>query len=72
MEYADSFRALANDHPALAGELAGVCGLGGVMEWMKRRGLPLAGVDIVQQDEFSLDFVVPLSGEKRWLVLGIT
>ena len=41
------------------------------MEWMRGRGLPLGDVDIIQQDEFSLDFLVPLP-EAGWLALGIT
>jgi hypothetical protein len=46
-------------------------GLGGVLGWMKRRGIPLGAVDIINQDEFSLDFVIPL-GDGRHLVFGIT
>jgi hypothetical protein len=42
------------------------------MAWMKRRDLALADVDIVQQDEFSLDFIIPLRNESRFLVFGIT
>ena len=72
MEYPDEFRALAEEHPGLAAELADVRGLGGVMAWMKRRGLALGDVEIIQQDEFSLDFVVPLEPGGRHLVFGIT
>jgi hypothetical protein len=70
-DYAASFEAFAKQHPALAAELAGLCGLGGVMEWMKRRDLPLGAVDIIHQDEYSLDFIVPLE-DGRHLVFGIT
>lgn len=53
-----------------ADELTDLKGLGGVMAWMTRQGVPLAAAEIVQQDEFSLDFVVPVAG--RWVVFGIT
>jgi hypothetical protein len=46
-------------------------GLGGVMAWMAGHGLNLADADIVQQDEFTLDFVVPLA-DGRAVVFGIT
>jgi hypothetical protein len=72
MEYGDYFQALADEHPGLATELAGVRGLASVLSWMKRRGLALECVDIINQDEFSLDFVIPLEPEGRCLVFGIT
>ncbi len=72
MEYADHCRRLAVVDAELGGELADLRGLGGVMAWMVRRGLPLGGVEIVQQDEFSLDFVIALSDGARHLVFGIT
>ena len=71
MDYRQHFQALAEQHPALAGELAGLCGLGGVMAWMRRRGLCLGDVDIITQDEFSSDFIIPL-GDGRHLAFGIT
>ena len=46
-------------------------GLGGVMAWMTGHGLSLASAEIVQQDEFALDFVVPLD-DGRAVVFGIT
>jgi hypothetical protein len=41
------------------------------MDWMRRRGIALGAAEIVQQDEFSLDFLCPL-GDGRWVVFGIT
>ena len=52
-------------------ELETLRGLGGVMAWMTGRGLSLASAEIVQQDEFALDFVVPLA-DGRAVVFGIT
>ncbi len=56
----------------LIAEVQELQGLGGVMAWMARRGLPLARAEIVQQDEFTLDFVLPLDPEPRTLVFAIT
>jgi hypothetical protein len=72
VEYTDHLPALREQDPALAAEVADLKGLGGVMAWMNRRGIPLADAEIVQQDEFSLDFLVPLRPDARWLALGIT
>jgi hypothetical protein len=52
-------------------DLSELRGLGGVMAWMTGRGLNLADAVIVQQDEFTLDFVVPLA-DGRAVVFGIT
>jgi hypothetical protein len=60
------------DHPDLFADLGTVAGLGGVMAWTSRRGIPLSRAEIVQQDEFSLDFVLPLDPDARTLVFGIT
>ena len=71
MEYADYFRTLKTEHPDLAADLAESRGLGSVLGWLKRRGIALADVEIINQDEYDLDFVIPLdSGEH--LVFGIT
>jgi len=72
VEYTDHLPPLREQDPALAAEVADLKGLGGVMAWMTGRGFPLAEAEVVQQDEFSLDFVVPLSRDGRWLVFGIT
>jgi hypothetical protein len=71
MDYTSQFSAFQTAYPDLAAGLAGVRGLGGVMGWMKGRGLALGDVEILNQDEFALDFVVPL-GDGRHLVFGIT
>jgi hypothetical protein len=72
VEYVDYLCLFREREPALAAEVADLKGLGGVMVWMARRGIALADAEIVQQDEFSLDFVIPLGGEAGWLVFGIT
>jgi hypothetical protein len=72
VDYADDYQKLTAAEPDLAGELAGFRGLGSVLAWLKRRGIALGSVDILPQDEFSLDFVIPLELNGRHLVFGIT
>jgi hypothetical protein len=72
VEYSDHLRTLRATHPELAAELVTFRGLSGVMGWMRDRDLPLGGVEIVQQDECNLDFVVRLGPEETRLVFGIT
>lgn len=71
MDYLADVERLSLTHPDLAAQLRDLRGLGGVMAWMRGRGLSIGDVEIVQQDEFSLDFLVPLP-EAGWLALGIT
>jgi hypothetical protein len=65
-------RQTLDEYADLSADLHGVAGLGGVMAWMASRGIPLSRAEIVQQDEFTLDFVVPLESDPRVLVFGIT
>jgi hypothetical protein len=72
MEYSGYISVLRSTHPELASELGSFRGLGKVMEWMATRGVPLAAAEIIQQDEFSLDFVIPLGVQAAYLAFGIT
>ncbi len=72
MEYSDYIAALRTSRAELAAELAPLRGLGGVMEWMRKRGIPLSQVEILQQDEFNLEFLFPLQPAGEHLVFGIT
>lgn len=56
---------------ALAGELAGLTTLERVLDWCRSRVPALAVADIVTQDEYTHDVLVPLDGE-RWLVYDTT
>ncbi len=70
-EYEESFEQFSIAEPELAGKLESVRTLEHVLQWMKQEALPLADVEIIAQDEYSLDFVLPLPDE-RFLVWGIT
>lgn len=55
--------------PELAA-LASIDGLSGVLSWGAAAGLPVGEMEIVTQDEYTHDAVVPWQG--RWLVFGVT
>lgn len=70
-EYADDITVLRLRHPQLADELASFHTLENVLAWMHACGLPLGSLDLVFQDEYSHDVLIPLD-EGRCLVFGIT
>jgi hypothetical protein len=72
LDYPDYVAALRTDAPELAEELAAFQGITGVLDWMKRRGLCQAAVDIVGQDEFHYDFLIQFEPGGRWLAFGVT
>ena len=43
-----------------------------MLGWLVKRGIGLEKIDIVFQDEYSHDFVVPLDTAQNYLVFGIT
>jgi hypothetical protein len=42
-----------------------------LLAWMQRHGLSLDAMDLVAQDEFSYDLLIPLP-DGRWLAFGVT
>lgn len=69
-EYADDVADLRGTHPALADQLAGLRTLEHVLDWMQRHGHPYAGLDMVTQDEYCHDLLLPVGPD--WLVFGMT
>lgn len=69
--YQSHLESLRSGEPALADELAGFDRVRKVLEWMRRRGLMQTAVDMVGQDEFHYDLLVPLA-DGRWLAFGVT
>jgi hypothetical protein len=55
--------------PALAAELAPIRTLERLLGWLKARDLDLAALDLIQQDEFSYDLLVPHGAD--WLSFGM-
>jgi hypothetical protein len=71
LDYGDFVDRLRPHHPELAAELQEFTSITSVLDWMQRRGLTRAAVDIVGQDEFHYDFLIQTS-PTAWLSLGVT
>jgi hypothetical protein len=72
MEYRGHVVALAETYPELASELTGVSNLEHVLGWIRRRGLCWAALDLIAQDEFNHDLLIPLTPNGPWIVFGVT
>jgi hypothetical protein len=71
MNYADQLATLTAADPALGGEVAKLRNLEAILKWAPGAGIAFAGLDLVQQDEYSYDFFVPLP-DSRWLTFGVS
>jgi hypothetical protein len=71
-DYSEYVQALRADLPDLAEEVSAFQGITSVLDWMKRRSLGQAAVDIVGQDEFHYDFLIEFEPGGRWLSFGVT
>ena len=69
--YAEHMAGLTATDPALGGQVAGLANLETILKWAPTAGIDFAGIDLVQQDEYSYDLYLPLPGG-RWLVFGVT
>jgi hypothetical protein len=72
MDYGAQVAALAGTYPDLASELSTLLNLEYALGWIRRRGLSLAALDLVAQDEFSHDLLIPLAAGGPWIVFGVT
>lgn len=71
-EYANHVEALRVDLPDLAAEVGSLRGLEAVIQWMQRRNLTKAAVDMIGMDEFSYDFLIQIEPLGRWIAFGVT
>jgi hypothetical protein len=71
MEYSDHLEVLASIDRDLARKLSDCISIEQVLPWMQRQGLDGQGLDVVAQDEYSHDLLVPLS-DGRYVVFGMT
>ena len=69
-EYTDDVARLWDALPDLAGRVAGFRTLEHVLDWLKTDGHPLSSLDMVTQDEYCHDLLVPVGAD--WLVFGMT
>ena len=70
MTYAESVTGVRSRRPDLADRVAGFRTLEHVLDWLKSDGLPLGTLDLVTQDEYSHDLLVPVGSD--WLAFGMT
>jgi hypothetical protein len=68
--YADYIATLRADQPDLAEVFGRSDSLENVLLWMEDHP-PCGAVDIVGQDEFSYDFLIPFEPAGRWLAFGV-
>jgi hypothetical protein len=71
-EYEDHVNALRQADALLAAEVGGFTGIKSVLDWIGKRGLAKAHIDIVGQDEFHYDFLIEVEPGGRWAAFGVT
>ena len=71
MKYAQQLEALIEADPTLGTAVAPLRNLEAILKWAPGAGVSLAGIDLVQQDEYSYDLYLPLP-DSRWLVFGVS
>jgi hypothetical protein len=71
MTYSDQLAALRTADPALGALVASLRNLEAILKWALGFGVAFAGIDLVQQDEYSYDLYLPLP-DARWLVFGVS
>ena len=69
-EYPDDLAELRAANSAIAEKIASFRTLEHVLDWMMRNGLSFATLDMVTQDEFCHDLLMPIGND--WLVFGMT
>lgn len=72
MNYTEQLTKLQNSHPALAESIAELRNLESILDWIPQIGLSLASVDLVQQDEYNYDFLIPMVEFGICLSFGLT
>ncbi|MCZ2340364.1 MAG: hypothetical protein LC104_01045 [Bacteroidales bacterium] len=72
MDYADHLAVIRSVEPTLAEAIAHIRNLEDILGWIPRENLTFTSVDLVQQDEYSYDFLVPWHDGRRCLAFGLT
>jgi len=71
MNYAEQLATLTEADPTLGIQVAGLRNLEAILKWAPGAGIAFAGIDLVQQDEYSYDLFLPLP-DSRWLTFGVS
>jgi hypothetical protein len=72
MTYREHLDALTAADPALGAEVPRLPNLEAILKWTPAAGIPLAGADLLQQDEYSYDLFLPFPDGRRWLVFAVS
>jgi hypothetical protein len=70
MNYVQDVADERTSRPELTDRIAGFRTLEHVLDWLKAEGRPLSSLDMVTQDEYSHDLLVPVGPD--WLAFGMT
>lgn len=71
MTYAEQLAALTAVDPELGARVAPLRNLEAILKWAPGAGIDFARIDLVQQDEYSYDLLLPLPNA-RWLNFGVS
>ncbi|VTT98408.1 unnamed protein product [Gemmataceae bacterium] len=71
MNYADQLAELTAADPHLGAQVAGLRNLEAILQWAPGAGIAFAGIDLLQQDEYSYDLFLPMP-DSRWLTFGVS
>ncbi len=71
MNYTQQLDSLHSADPTLGAQVAPLRNLEAILKWAPGAGIPFAGIDLVQQDEYSYDLYLPLP-DSRWLVFCVS
>jgi hypothetical protein len=71
VDYPEQLAELTAADPVLGEQVVGLRNLEAILKWAPAAGVDLAGADLVQQDEYCYDFLLPLA-DGRWIVFGVT
>jgi hypothetical protein len=71
MNYAQQLDLLCAVDHFLGEQVRPLRNLEAILKWAPGAGIPFAGIDLVQQDEYSYDLYLPLP-DARWLVFGVS
>ncbi|MBY0461197.1 MAG: hypothetical protein K2V38_28065 [Gemmataceae bacterium] len=71
MNYPNQLAALTAADPVLGAQVASLRNLEAILKWAPTAGVAFAGIDLVQQDEYSYDLLLPLP-DSRWLAFGVS
>ena len=69
--YPEQLSAVTAADPSLGEQLARLPNLNAILKWAAATGIPLADMELIQQDEYCHDAMLPLP-DGRWVVFGVT